>query len=443
MRRHEALSFVVKMFQRCPGIVCITNMTAKMTRILLLENESLNVHSLREESRRSGVCFLYESAATAAEFHRLLSLRPSIVVATLDGLKDGMECLTAQEIASSTQAAGVVLFLVGGDTGQERDILSGLTGQFAATCRRARLPWLPMLLERTLRDSQEMAERTASLTVAAAQLQQAAEQMREVQKLAIIGRITGSIVHEINNPLEAITNLVFLLSIDEQLPPHLRPYVDRTERELKRVADIAKQTLSFCRETETPVRVQLSDLLEEVLLLYARRVGEKRITVERRYESEESVLLFPGEMRQVYANLLANAIEATSPGGRIVLRIHNSCHRTANGTLEGVRVVVADNGSGIPEEIRRRLGQPFFTTKGQRGTGLGLWVSQTIVKRYGGQIRLRSSTGTRRHGTTFNIFMPLNLGPQVVELAASAAKPQIAPEAPVRLEGLRLLANGS
>jgi len=418
-------------------------MTAKMTRILLLEDEILNVHSLREESRRSGVCFLYESAATAADFERLLALRPSIVVATLNGLKGGSGGLTPQQVAVCARQAAVPLFLVGGDTGQEREMLASLTGQFAATCRRARLPWLPMLLERTLRESRDVAERAASLTLAAAQLQQAAEQMREVQKLAIVGRITSSIVHEINNPLEAITNLVFLLSIDEQLPPHLRPYVDRTERELKRVSEIARQTLSFCRETETPVRVHLSDLLEEVLLLYARRVGEKKITVERRYESEEPVLLFPGEMRQVYANLLANAVEATSPGGRIVLRIHRARLRGPGGALEGVCVVVADSGSGIPAGIRQKLGQPFFTTKGQRGTGLGLWVSQSIVKRYGGKIKLRSSTAARRHGTTFNIFMPLNLGPQMVELNASGRQPQIAPDESLPLDGLRLLANGN
>jgi signal transduction histidine kinase len=231
-------------------------------------------------------------------------------------------------------------------------------------------------------------------------------------------------VHEINNPLESITNLVYLLSCDAQLPAHLRPYVDIAEQELKRVTQITKQTLSFYRETQTPVRVELSTLLEEVLVLYARRLGEKRIEVARRYESDEPVLLFPGEMRQVYANLLANAIEATAAGGRIVLRLHRARRRLPEGAVDGLRLLVADSGSGIAPEVRQKLGQPFFTTKGQRGTGLGLWVSQAIVRRYNGEIQLRSSTAPERHGTTFSIFLPFNLGPQMVDLAASGQKTQ-------------------
>jgi signal transduction histidine kinase len=400
-----------------------------MTRILLLENKDLPLHRLRSESRRSGISFLYDSAATRADFEHLLAWQPSIVVSTLDGLggdglAGGEDGLPVGEIARLAREADIPLLLVGGDTQAERERLAQLSGLYLCACRRNRLHWLPMMLDRAVRESRGSEERQQHLITATAQLQHAAEQMREVQKLAIIGRLTGSVVHEINNPLESITNLVYLLSCDAQLPAHLRPYVDIAEQELKRVTQITKQTLSFYRETQTPVRVELSTLLEEVLVLYARRLGEKRIEVARRYESDEPVLLFPGEMRQVYANLLANAIEATAAGGRIVLRLHRARRRLPEGAVDGLRLLVADSGSGIAPEVRQKLGQPFFTTKGQRGTGLGLWVSQAIVRRYNGEIQLRSSTAPERHGTTFSIFLPFNLGPQMVDLAASGQKTQ-------------------
>lgn len=415
-----------------------------MTRILLLENKALLLHRLRGESRRSGISFIYDSAATSADLDHLLARQPNVVVSTLDGLAGDEDAdlpgLPVEEIARVAREAGVALFLVGGDSVEERERLAQLSGLYLCSCRRNRLPWLPMMLDRAVRDSQGSEERQQHLIAATAQLQHAAEQMREVQKLAIIGRLTGSIVHEINNPLESITNLIYLLSCDAQLPAHLRPYVDLAEQELKRVTQITKQTLSFYRETQTPVRVEMSALLEEVLVLYARRLGEKRIEVARRYESEEPLLLFPGEMRQVYANLLANAIEATAAGGRIVVRIHRARRRMLEGAVDGLRLLVADSGSGIAPDVRQQLGQPFFTTKGQRGTGLGLWVSQAIVRRYNGQIQLRSSTAPGRHGTTFSIFLPFNLGPQMVDLAASGQKIQTSSGGLLPVDGVRLRA---
>ncbi len=412
-----------------------------MTRILLLHNQELDVHALRMASRRSGVPFLYECAATPDVFLRMLAHRPHAMVCMIEGIED----MSLEEIAERAGQACVPLLIVGGDTEQEREIMAGLSGRFAASCRRARLPWLPMLLERTVREAHSAAEREENLAAATEQLQQAAAQMRDVQKLAIIGRLTGSIVHEINNPLESITNLNYLLSMDPELPEHLRRYVQLADHELKRVTQITKQTLSFYREAEAPVRIDLSLLLEEVVALYGRRIREKQIEVTRRYDSDASVLVFPGEMRQVYANLVANAIEATERGGRIVLRIHRARRIANQCAVEGVRVLVSDSGAGMPQEVRRRLGQPFFTTKGQRGTGLGLWVSQAIVKRYNGEIQLRSSTAPRRRGTTFSIFLPLNLGPHAVESAASGSgsRGQKNTDLPIPLEGLRLRAGSS
>jgi signal transduction histidine kinase len=406
-----------------------------MTRILLLENLEISLHRLRVESRRSGIAFVYDYARTPDEFAHGLVRRPCMVVCTLDGI----ESMGVTEIASEAAAAGVPLFAIGGDTTEEQALLTQLGNQVTGSCKRARLAWLPVLLERAVCDALAGQERKEELETAATRLEAAAEQMRDVQKLAIIGRLTGSIVHEINNPLESITNINYLLNTDETLPPHLRRYVELADQELKRVTEIAKQTLSFYRESQKPERVQLSSLLEEVLVLYARRISEKRIEVVRQYEAGEPVLLFPGEMRQVYANLVANAVEATPVGGRIVLRIHRARRRPpAGSSVEGMRVVIADSGVGIPAEVRRRIGQPFFTTKGQRGTGLGLWVSRAIVHRCHGEIQLRSSTAPERHGTTFSIFLPLNLGPHKVNLPP---KTQMSDE-DLAVGGVKLRVNG-
>jgi signal transduction histidine kinase len=155
------------------------------------------------------------------------------------------------------------------------------------------------------------------------------------------------------------------------------------------------------------VRVQLPELIEEVLGLHSRRIGDKNLRVVRQYETHEPVTVFPGEMRQVFSNLISNAIEATAPRGRIVIRIRGG-RRWIGQFVRGLRLSIGDNGSGIPESARAHLGKPFFTTKGQGGTGLGLWVTQSIISRYGGALQLRSSTSSARHGTVFSLFLPLN-----------------------------------
>jgi signal transduction histidine kinase len=235
--------------------------------------------------------------------------------------------------------------------------------------------------------------------------------LRENQKLITLGRLAASIAHEINNPLESITNLLYLM--EQEASGKTAEYLKLAQRELSRVVQISKQTLTFSRETSVAVRVQLSELIEEVLGLHARRIGDKNLRVVRQYESYEQITVFPGEMRQVMSNLISNAIEATPARGRIVIRIRAARRWSGHGA-RGLRLSIGDNGSGIPEEVRNRLGEPFFTTKGQSGTGLGLWVTQSILSRYGGSLRLRSSVMPGRHGTVFSIFLPLNLRPLAV-----------------------------
>jgi signal transduction histidine kinase len=239
-------------------------------------------------------------------------------------------------------------------------------------------------------------------------LDQVTEVLRENQKLITLGRLAASIAHEINNPLESITNLLYL--IEQEATGKNAEYLKLAQRELSRVVQISKQTLTFSRETAMPVRVRLPELIEEVLGLHARRIREKDLRLVRQYESSESITVFPGEMRQVISNLISNAVEASSQRGRIVIRIRPSRRWTRHGA-KGLRLSIGDNGSGIPAEVRDRLGEPFFTTKGQGGTGLGLWVTRSILGRYGGDLRLRSSTLPKRHGTVFSLFLPLNVRP--------------------------------
>src|SRR5580704_13480561 len=207
-------------------------------------------------------------------------------------------------------------------------------------------------------------------------------------------------------------NLLYLMEIDSS-PEKSREYLKMAQRELNRVVQISKQTLSFSRETSAPVRLQLADLIEEVLVLYGRRIADKNLRIARQYESSETVTAFPGEMRQVLSNLVANAIEASETNGRIVLRIRDARKWSDRG-VRGLRFSVADNGLGISPETRKRLGEPFFTTKGHAGTGLGLWVTRSILSRYGGNLQVHSSNSGERHGTVFSMFLPTNMRPLAV-----------------------------
>jgi signal transduction histidine kinase len=147
--------------------------------------------------------------------------------------------------------------------------------------------------------------------------------------------------------------------------------------------------------------------MDEVVSLYSRRIQQKNLSVVREYAGGHAITALPGEVRQVLSNLVTNAIEASSMGGKLRLRIREACKWTGADSPKGLRITVADSGSGISDENRRRLGELFFTTKGQSGTGLGLWVTKSIVARYGGTLKLKSSTG-RRHGTVFSLFLPFN-----------------------------------
>jgi PAS domain S-box-containing protein len=232
------------------------------------------------------------------------------------------------------------------------------------------------------------------------------EALRRSERLAATGRLAATIAHEINNPLEAITNLLYLIGSHPQLPPRVKAYADSAQSELSRVAHITKQTLTFHRSSNSPQPVNLAELIDSVIFLYSRSMVAKGIQLHADCRFDGQIVGFPNELRQVISNLVENAIEACPEGGQLWLR----CYRSAelnNSRKPGVRIVIADNGPGIRAGHAHRLFEPFFTTKGERGTGLGLWVSHGIVAKHGGFIRLRSCCEGSHTGTVFRVFLPI------------------------------------
>jgi len=251
-------------------------------------------------------------------------------------------------------------------------------------------------------------------------MKQAEESLRTSEKLAAVGRMAGTLAHEINNPLDAVNNLVYLLSQNLKLDEHGRECVQLLQKELERTQHIIANTLSFYRDSSSPVQVNLSQVLDSVLTLDARKIDGKRLQVIKRIDANLPVMGFPGELRQVFLNLVSNAIEATPDGGKLRIDIFRS-RQWQKEEVQGVRVVIADNGHGISPENRSKLFQPLFTTKGEQGTGLGLWVSQGIVRKHQGEIRLRSTTRFGRSGTCFSVFLPIEL-PETKQKKTTDAK---------------------
>lgn len=252
----------------------------------------------------------------------------------------------------------------------------------------------------------EVATRTAAIAIekarAGREKERAEEALRRTEKLAAAGRLAATIAHEINNPLEAVTNLLYLASHDPQVGDDARTFLKMAEDELSRVAHISKQTLGFYRETGAPEKVAVSELLDGVVSIYAGKLKDRGIHVVRNYRPTPQVFIAKGELRQLFSNLVANAIDAMEADGVLTLEI---CGCTITDE-QRVCIKVMDNGVGMRPEVRERLFEPFFTTKVGVGTGLGLWVSHGIVQKYKGCLRVESSTELPGRGTSFYIELP-------------------------------------
>jgi len=230
----------------------------------------------------------------------------------------------------------------------------------------------------------------------------AEEALRKAERLAAMGRVAGIIAHEINNPLEAITNTFYLLSSHPSLDEEARYYAQLGEEELLRVSHITRQTLGFYRESKDPVVVSLPRLLDDILELQSRRLEFGNIELEKQYLDNGVIHGFPVELKQVFLNLIGNAVQAMPEGGRLRLRVANC----KSGGRIGICISIIDTGSGIGSEQAKHLFEPFFTTKSTKGTGLGLWISRGIVQKYGGTIRFRSVRHAQGNATCFRVFFP-------------------------------------
>lgn len=233
---------------------------------------------------------------------------------------------------------------------------------------------------------------------------QAEQALHRAERLAAMGRVAGIIAHEINNPLEAITNAFYLLRDNASLDEEARYYAQLGEEELLRVCHITRQTLGFYRESQDPVDVSIVELLDDLLELQARRLQMNGIKIERRYISNGTVRGFPVELKQVFLNLIGNAIQAMPGGGRLRIRVAERIDRQKQNPE--LSISICDTGSGVLPEHAKRLFEPFFSTKAAKGTGLGLWISKGIIQKYEGSIAFRSMPFRSGNVTCFRVTVP-------------------------------------
>jgi signal transduction histidine kinase len=227
--------------------------------------------------------------------------------------------------------------------------------------------------------------------------------LRRSEKLAMAGRLAASVMHEINNPSQAIADLVYLIARDADRPELVRAHAAQIEEQLVRIQYIARQTLSFFRDTPRTQTKDLVPLVDTALRYHAGLLEEKQIQVRKEMPDLLLGSVYPGDFLQLVSNLVRNAAEALPPGGMLRVRL-----RAYGGNA---RLTVADNGRGIPQAIQVRLFEAFQSDKADAGNGLGLWICKTIVEKHAGQIHWRSSIKPATHGTTFSVLLPL-AGPE-------------------------------
>ena len=235
------------------------------------------------------------------------------------------------------------------------------------------------------------------------------------EKLAVAGRLSASIAHEIHNPLDSVANLHYLM--EKETDPALQQrYLGMAQQELNRTLQISRAMLGLYREPKAPVEVDLRELLKSVLLLLDRQMKDQLVTIDRKLQDDAIIQGFPGELRQVFTNLITNAAEAAGPRGRIQVLLQSELPAD---TRPGALVTVSDSGLGVPENVQSKLFKPFFTTKGELGTGLGLWVSRGIVEKHGGTIELSNSTNPAFPGAAVRVYLPV-MGPSTPMVTAVA-----------------------
>ena len=292
---------------------------------------------------------------------------------------------------------------ISGPTRGESDLRTFRVSYFPVRVREGEVRWVGVI-------ATEITER-----------KKAEEAMRRSERLAAAGRLAASIAHEINNPLESVTNLLYLLQHHTELQPEAQQYAALAQQELGRVSQITQQTLRFYRQSTRPTDVSLPEVLGSVLLLNQARFISPSIEVTQQLSDDAILFGYAGELRQLFANLIGNAIDAMPRGGRLVVRARKARSRGKR----GFRVTIADTGVGMSVAVRRRIFEPFFTTKEVTGTGLGLWVSDEILAKHRAVMQIRSRLAGfpgAPSGTVFSMFFPLDGVPRGPVMVVSSAQ---------------------
>jgi PAS domain S-box-containing protein len=300
--------------------------------------------------------------------------------------------------ADAQRSEAVLSRLFSGASAFQEEILEVSTEDHAP--QRRWLVWFfPVLRGEDLRPS------TAGMIVVETTDQwRTEERLLLSEKLAVVGRLASSMAHELNNPLKSVTDLLSLAANDSHLTGTPRRYVLQAQDELRRVAAIATQNLSVTKRTTAPSKLDIRDILNDVLFRFAGKLASENIEVSCRFRDIPLVIGHHDELTQLFVNLVANSIDAIRDQGRIILAVRAITdwpHKTL-----GVAISVIDNGSGIPQEMKDKIWKPFFSTKEANGTGIGLWLVQELVRNNGGTIQLRTSTSKEHHGAIFRVFLP-------------------------------------
>ncbi len=223
------------------------------------------------------------------------------------------------------------------------------------------------------------------------------ENSRNAERLATLGRLAATVAHEINNPLDVLNNIFYLLK-QQPLSDTARELIQQGEAEVNCIADITNATLRYSRSSAQPTSITLRDVLDNVLVMHSGRIRTRNVQLDKRYRTDGNITARAGELRQVFANLIGNALDALPNGGKLRVSLTPGD--------DGFFVGIADHGTGIPPAVRDKIFEPFFSTKGASGTGLGLWIARDIVRGHGGDIRVRSYTQPGRSGTVFLVWIP-------------------------------------
>lgn len=246
-----------------------------------------------------------------------------------------------------------------------------------------------------IRDVSERKKAEAQIKKLNAQLEEA---LRRSERLAATGRLSASLAHEINNPLSSLTDILYVLTSEKGLSDDAKTLLQSAKKEVDRLATIAKETLAPHRTSGERVKIKATDLVDASLESFHRQIDQAKVRIERHYDTDAMIDVTPGELRQVFTNLISNAIDAMPQGGSLSLEVFSDG--------QDVKLIFSDTGTGIAPEKLDEIFEPFVTTKGEKGLGIGLWISRNIVEKLGGTIHVRSATSEAGHGTHFTICLP-------------------------------------